>query len=77
MASAFANYVFPQLDIREEAGLDGRRQAEGSVNERRVYVFVFLLFLGQISVILSEEVPLWLQCWGAVSGPLRQCRSTE
>lgn len=64
MASAFANYVFPQLDIREEAGLDGRRQAEGSVNERRVYVFV--LFLGQISGILSEEVPLWRQCWGAV-----------
>lgn len=66
MSSVFANYVFPQLDIRKEAGLDGRRQAEGSMNERRVYVFVLFLFLGQISVILPEEVPLWLQCWGAV-----------
>lgn len=66
MASAFANYVFPQLDIRQEAGLDGSRQAEGSLNECRIHVLVLFLFLGQISVILSEEVPLWLQCWGAV-----------
>lgn len=44
MALVFANYVFPQLDIRKEAGLDERHQAEGSVNDYGVDVFV--LFLG-------------------------------